>query len=258
MNNLQQTDLQHNSFGSYQISIEQVLRISWDKTKGAKATIWGAFAIYILCLVFLEGIKEIGIQATAIIYNVAVSQVKKHPSIGIQIYNFIVLIIDTLLMSGIWYMGIRRAINLPISASMAFKIFQLRLALKVIGTKILYYILTALPLIMMGIMSGVIRVVSVPLLIIGGLLSIWLMTRLSMMIMLVLAEQVSPWQAAKISFNATNGNFWQLFGIGITSILCIIAGILTLGIGLIWILPFVFILFGVVYQQLFNIPTSAT
>ena len=68
----------------------------------------------------------------------------------------------------------------------------------------------------------------------------------------VLDKKFNPWRALVASFKVTQANFWRLVVISLLQMGLVVIAALLLGIGLIWALPFCFILYGVLYQILAN------
>ena len=66
----------------------------------------------------------------------------------------------------------------------------------------------------------------------------------------VLEKESSPWRAIAASFQATRWNFWRLLALYILQSFIILLGIIPFFIGLIWAIPFSFILYGMIYQRL--------
>jgi uncharacterized membrane protein len=141
--------------------------------------------------------------------------------------------------------------------------------LKLIGLYILQFIILIIPAVIaggcVGIASGAesagryLLMLPMGLLaIIAGLATIYLSLRLLMGMGLVLDRGATPWHAVKMSFRATRSNVWPLIGIILAELGILIVSAIPLGIGLIWTLPFVWVVYGTVYKRLsVNIPTTS-
>lgn len=108
-------------------------------------------------------------------------------------------------------------------------------------------IMIILKLIVMGIVTGVIVVLGFIFLIVPGLI---LAVRLSLSTYYLIDKNLGPIEAMKASWNATRGNVWNLFGLGLYNFFVILAGALALLIGLIWAIPTVALAHAYVYKKL--------
>lgn len=220
------------------ISVSDIITQSWEKVKGTKASIWAAFGILfviMLAIGFISGLLKNGA-----------------PVISASV-DFIGQIINFLLQMGILYIGISRAYDLPISYRMMFRTFQFEMALKVIGLYLLQ-ILIFLPVAIIGIIAAMLysdQILLSGLLFLISIFAIfYLAVRLFLSMGFVVYQGINPVPAIKKSFQATHGNFWRILSILIIQFCILVISIIPLGIGLIWSLPFCFIVYGMLYKNL--------
>lgn len=230
----------------YFLPVWDTVSTSWEKVKGAKESIW-AGALLTICIAIAIGILA------AIGKNI-------HPIVG-SFFNFIYAFVNFFLQLGFIYIGIRRAADLPISYKQIFRPFKL----SILSNLILLYIikfLIYLPFIIL-MATGMFLNQSFIIFSIGSLISllayiglIYLSVRLLLSAYFILDKgDLSPFDALKLSYNATRGNFWRIIGVLLCQIGILILGLITLGIGLIWFIPLILIITGTLYRRLqANIP----
>lgn len=237
---------------NYSLPIFETISTAWQKISGSKTTFFTCLAIFFgiqLCL---------GI----ILYFVEDQMILS------VIFSVISFFVSCLLTAGIFYLGLRRAFDLPISYEMMFKAFEPDMILKIIGAFILQMIIfIAAPLVVMIIFSMVARLEStgndvLRLIIACGylisfIIAFYLAIRMSLNILFVLDKHVSPLESIKLSFQATQSNVWRLIGLFITLNIINFIAMIPLGIGLIWTMPLAYIVYGIVYKKLLaNVASS--
>lgn len=231
---------------TYLIPVWDTIGAAWRKVSGTKGSIWAALIVLVLISVVLFALQ-------ALISHI-VPALDPVTGIIIQAINF-------LLQMGILYIGIQRAFDLPITYRLMFRNFQHPLWLKVIGLYILQILIFLIPVLIFFIPlifkavagnepSMLPFPVSLLLYLIGIIAIIYLAVRLSLSMAFVVDKQYGPVQAVKASFQATRSNFWRLVAIMIIQIFIILISAIPLGIGLIWTIPFAYIIYGIVYKNL--------
>ncbi len=213
--------------GEYHLETKAVLREAWEKTKGVKGSLWAAYVIIgtftislNLGLEFLLPIIDAGDQ---MVLSLILSMV---PSI-------ISGIVITPLYLGTFMIAIYRLSDRPYSYKFIFQyLYQYKvLIIASFLTTILIYLGFAL-LILPGIYLYV------------GYLFTW---------PLIGDRQFGYWQAMEISRKAITQHWFKVFGIfSIIGIIALISAI-PLGIGLIWSLPFISMVWAVLYRDIFGI-----
>lgn len=232
----------------YLLPISETMSIAWNKVKGAKASIWGAFGL-IFVIMFCLGLLDGLVKASA-------------PTIE-PMTNIIVQIIGFLLNMGLMYIGIQRGKDAPIAYTQIFRAFEGRIAIRAIAVYLLQVILFIAPICV--VIGGVILtsfnqqslaflIGGISTTIIGVISIIYLAVRISFAMAFVLDQVSNPWQSIKQSFMITRSNFWRICWLFILQTLIVLVSMIPLGIGLIWTLPFTVILYGVIYLKLNKTP----
>ncbi len=221
------------------LPVWETMTAAWAKVSGTKSSMWGAILVTLLIGLgfaflqsFLSHIKPVSL-----------------------LLSMIAQIILLILQAGLIYIGIRRAFDLPFSYDLVFRGFDLNIALRIIGAYILQSIILMLPLILIfifGFIAGYTQMHWIGMLgsIIGGIIIAYLIVRLLLVIPFVIDKVVGPWQAIVLSFRATRHHFWSLLAIVILTWIFLLICAIPFGIGLIWGLPFAFILTGMIYKIL--------
>ena len=105
-----------------------------------------------------------------------------------------------------------------------------------------------------SLLEGLIVVVGFIFLIIPG---IYLAVKLNFASYAVIDKKVGPVEALKSSYEITNGNWWNLFLLGVVSVLITLAGALALLVGLFVAIPVVMLAYAYVYRKLASGVSSA-
>lgn len=229
----------------YQLPVFDTIKASWGKVYGSKGTFCLAFIVAFaiaLGLGIIDGILE-----------------KSAPIIE-YIFRFFLQIITYFIEMGLVYMGIRRAMDSPITFDMMFRVFNMILPFKIIGLYILQVLIMLIPIVIMFTSAALYPlfgtpIVSILFFIIGILATMYLGIRMMMSMGFVLDKEMGPVNAIKLSFRATDHNFWNLVGIIIIQTIILVCLGITV-IGLIWALPFAFINYGMIYRSLSNTLTQ--
>ncbi len=227
----------------YVLPIGDTISSAWEKVKGTKGSVWAAIGVIIL---FTIGFAIIQAVTKAVF-----------PQLG-SIINFISQVILGLMQIGIFYIGIRRALDSPFSWDMIFRVFDFNITLKIIGLYILEVLafipVAALCLIGAAISNSTISgavIIAAVLFIIAIIAGIYLLVCLYPAMAFVLDKEFNSWHAFKSSFTATRGNFWSILVLLVFQTVIIAISIFPLfGIGLIWSFPLMIILFGEIYKRL--------
>lgn len=231
----------------YKIPVWETITASWQKVKGTKAAVWGACLItFVIWIVF-------GIVTDKLIGS--------HTALK-TVLDFICRLISFLIEMGLLYIGIQRAFGLPVNFKQAFHAFDFKIGLNVI---ILYFleVLILLPFSFLIIFPvgfflaltslsdmTIWHLLGLFCFILGLLGIIYFMIKLWLAMAFVLDRNHDPIKAIKSSFKVSRGNFWALLGIFILQLLILIVSAIPLGIGLIWTIPLVFIIYGMTYKRL--------
>lgn len=208
--------------GDYRLDIGSVLNEAWAKTKGSKGPIWLAFLLLLLVMIPFSIVPPM----VAAVFG----------DMGFIISFVIQLAINLLMlpiMAGMWMIGIKRAAGVPVSATEIFGHFG-----------------KMVPLFLCMAMMYVLVVLGFILLVLPG---IYLMVAFSLAMPLIVEKNMGPWEALQTSRKAMTHQWFTFFGLGLVLLLIYVLGaILTLGIGLIWIIPLLFVVMGIVYRTVFG------
>ena len=82
---------------------------------------------------------------------------------------------------------------------------------------------------------------------------IYLAVAYSMAIPLLVEKNMGIWEALETSRKTINKCWFRMFGLYVVVMVLIILALLPLGIGLIWAVPLVNVVMGVVYRNLFSV-----
>ncbi len=211
----------------YSFTITEAIKEAWDKTKGAKGSIWGASAImYLVTLIMVAG--------GALLFPGSIDGMVvdlKTLALG-MVQQLVTSIVSVLFTAGLLYMGIRKVVGDPISWRMIGKGFS-----------------SAGNLILATILQFVLITIGFCLLILPG---IYLVVGYLMTLPLIVDKGMSPWQAMETSRKTIHKIWWKVFGLFIVMWLISMLSLIPLGIGLIWTWPMCIILVGVLYCYLFG------
>lgn len=206
-------------------SIREIIREAWNLQSGAKLPIWGAVIL-----------SYFATFAVAFLMGFIAGLIPGVP--GMEILAQVVIALVTWpLWAGLSMMGIRRAGNLPIRASLVFEYYD-----RIIAIFLLYLA------IVISIMLGYV------LLIIPG---IYLSVAYALALPLVVEKNLGVWEAMETSRRAITKCWFRTFGLFLVMGLIMLAGLIPLGIGLIWAVPMMVVMMGILYRELFGIePTT--
>jgi hypothetical protein len=225
---------------TYDLPVMESVKSAWFKLKGAKGTLWSVLILWLAAVLILEFLRE-----------------NNAPDGFITLLTALAVIAQALLTWSLIYMGIQRACDLPIRFGMITRGFNVTTILYMIGFYILRALIVLPATIFLGVGSFLIHSTSVIAFMVGALLIVlgiatvfYLIVRMTLGQAIILDKHRNSWEALKLSFQITQGNFWNLTGISIINILIVLASIMTLGIGLIWSLPYLFIVYGEIYKRL--------
>jgi len=214
--------------GDYDFTISDVLSEAWQRTKGAKGTLWLAFLIYMGIAIGLSVVFEVAMYF--------IRPALADPTLLIIINVIQQLLFNLVLMPvaiGFMLLGVRRAADAPLRASSILNYFSSMFNLLL--TLILVYLMVFIGLL---------------LLVVPG---IYLMVAYYMALPLVVEKGLSPWQAMEVSRKTISKRWFTTFFFFIVLTLIVIVSMLPLGIGLIWSLPMLIIAYGIVYRNMFGI-----
>lgn len=228
---------------TYLLPIWETISTAWEKVHGTKGSAWGAMLVII--------------AITLAISTVSVLMQPFLPDLAISI-GILIPVAVFFLQMGLLYIGIQRALDYPFSFRLVFYAYHFSIAIRLIGVYLLE-ILLFLPFFILLQIAALLYTPAASLLImlcaallyfIATVGTVYLSFRFLLAIAFVLDKKLNSWQAIKSSFIATRANFWRLVAVSLIESLILIVSAIPLGIGLIWTLPLVLIVYGLIYKNL--------
>lgn len=206
--------------------IGAVLSEAWALTNGFKATFWGAFLLYMgVAILFgvvggiVSGLSALASPSAAIAITVVLQLVQ--------------LVITAPLMTGLFMIAIKRASGQPVTAFMVFDYFP-----------------KTLPLFLTYLLMMLLIAIGLVLLVIPG---IYLMLAYALALPLLVNKNLGIWEALETSRKGITPCWFRFLGYGILAILLMIVASLPLLIGLIWVMPWIYVAVGIIYRELFGV-----
>lgn len=217
-----QSNLQEQQPGEYSLNpdwtIEGVLKEAWDLISGFKATIWGAFLIYL---------------GVTIAVTIPFEFLGKDSAIMGFISQIVIGLVTYPLYAGLTILAIRRSIGAPTNAFMVFDFYS-----KIVPIFLLYVLMVIL------IMVGFVLLV---------LPGIYLMISYSLAIPLLVEKNMRLWDALETSRKMITKRWFSVFGLYLVVLIIMVISVLPLGIGLIWTLPLALVVPGIIYRNMFGV-----
>ena len=212
--------------GNYDFSIMAVLKEAWEKTNGMKAPVLGAsLVLFIIIIVLGMGIimftQSLGYEEDSDITSL-LSQLA-----FLIIYPF---------LAGIMMLGVRHSVNLPVSFSIAFSYFGY--------TRSILFV---------AILITMFTMIGYTLLIIPG---VYLSIAYLLAIPLLIEKNLSPWQAMEASRKAITHHWFKVFLTYVIMLSIYILSIIPFCIGLIWSLPMMANVTGILFRIMFGVEES--
>lgn len=224
-------------------SILETIRTAWDYEEGVKHVFWavvGMLAVVTLVSGGLGGWARDTVQPVWILALVMAVQLAGS-------------VLRLLLSMGLMYLGLQRKEGAAVQVGMIKFVFQWKLFFRMFG-----YILLNLS-IMAPVLAGTVVFSHHPVTdflpgffvwIFWFIVAVWLLIRIRFTPAVLMCENAGLLTAVKKSFAITRSHVFQLLGLYIINTFMIIGGVITAGIGLVWVLPYLFINYGVVYKRL--------
>jgi hypothetical protein len=226
------------------LPVMDTVKSAWDKVSGSKATFWKVLGTLFLVVIIFGGLSG-GFKSAGM------------PGLS-GLFHFIVTVLQALIGWSLIYIGIQRALGLPINFRMITYSLDFFIVLNMIGYTLLRVLILLPAGIVLGVgvacvnlhMSSIVQLIGVILILLSIVTLIYLSIRMWIGPAIILDKKLNAFQSLKLSFKATKGNVWCLIGILLMTIFIFIACAVTVGIGLIWGIPCLLILYGEVYKKL--------
>lgn len=206
-------------------TVGELIKEAWQKTKGAKASVWGGLIVMYLLL--------FGISLGAwYAFQGSIAPPDPTTSMGLNVgVQVVTSWLSVLLTAGMMLIGVRRALEQRVSWKMVFAGFSKALSITVAM-----------------ILQTILIVIGFALLVLPG---IYLSVGYGLALPLILEKGMGPWEALEASRKAIHKKWWTVFGMYLVMLLIYMVSVVPLGLGLIWTIPMFFVLIGVLYVRLF-------
>lgn len=212
--------------GNDDFSIGDTLKEGWQRVSGLKGPFWAA-AVVVFIFMLVAGLALSAIANVLSLTNGTVglvAQLLLQLAIMAAIYPF---------MAGIAMLGVRRAVDLPISYQEAFAYFA--------------YVS---PLVIAGVLMSILMTLGFLLLIIPG---IYLSVAYMFTVPLVVEKNLSAWQAMETSRKAVTRHWFKFFFTLLILGIIFVLSAIPLGLGLIWTYPMLVAVMGILYRDTFGV-----
>lgn len=250
--------------GDYRLPIKAILIEAWRRLNGLKITFWGGFALlfltmFIVCIL-LSLVVALYVFFVMYPHNVTSSSTGE---LGLlySALNFILVgileILRLLLTASLAYLALHHLRNQPIWASMVFSFRKAWQPLLVVG--IMLYLIDVL--LLSGSNFLLYHYQLTPQIfylgfglrfILFALLYTYITIGFFMTILLILDQQLTLKNSLRTAFKSINRHLIKNIGLIIViSFGCVLLTLVTLGIGLIWLLPMVSLVTAIQYNQIF-------
>lgn len=201
-----------------------VIKDTWEETKGAKASIWAAIAVLYLVMLLAEAAASFLTISRGVEGATGVDQ--GFDSV-IQLFISAVGVIFT---AGLLYIGVKKVAGEGISWKMIFSGFSF-----------------AGQIVLATLLQSIFVAVGLLLFVLPGL---YLMVGYSLTLPIIMDRGMSAWEAMEASRKAIHQVWWKVAGAFVLMGLIQFVSAIPFGIGLIWTVPMVIILVGVMYHRL--------
>lgn len=255
--------------GDYRIPIKAIFLEAWYRVKGLKASFWLGFLYFILvmaaaCLVLglILALYDVFILPLATVHDAnSLYNVK----LGLKfIVVAIVEILRFLFTASLAYMALQHLRSKPIHASMVFAFRQAGRPLLVIA--LLLYLFNSLIISSTNLLlhsalfkqqiaylgSGLGSIFLLVIFLICFCLYFYFSILVFMTVLLILDQKMLWKESLYLAFRSVNQHFFKNIGLIIVSSLVFgLLALMTLGIGLIWLLPMTSLVTAIQYNQIF-------
>lgn len=244
-------DIEKVVIGNYSMPIRAVFSEAWRQLKGIKKAFWGGFALLFLTLLGIFVVFQSVLLVCGIFHFYTLGMVFQFLGGGfVEVFRL-------LLSISLVFLALQYVRNQPINSAMVFEFRKVWKPLALIGV-MLYLLhillLTGNELISVSLSHFKIiwALVSVIEFFIFVFLFTYIMLLITMVMLLILDKNMNLNESFKQAFTAVNQHWFKNIALLLlTSLVLIIGGIITLGIGLIWLLPFLALISAIQYRQIF-------
>lgn len=248
-------NLINSAAGKIDLNIKSIIKESWHKVRGLKATYWKAFFLVLISVVLFNILLIVptmlltwgGGEAT-------------YTSIFLSLEDSISITVSYLFYASLSYIAISHIAGRAINAKMIFifcKYFK-KLILPAVLIGVLSFTTFHLFTFVSPLFNNVGLFTESVLLVIDaiGLVMVLgiLIPSLYFSMLVILDKKLNPWESIKIVTKIYAKNFFKLLGFGLfIALFTICSLLLSFGIGLIWVLPMLTNITAIFYRQVFGI-----
>lgn len=209
--------------GEFDFDIGDIMREAWGLVDGSKQVILGGFAVMI-------GLS----LASGVVSSVAEGSDSGFMQLGSGLFSLFTTVITYPISAGIVVYTIKRAAG---DTSASFD-------------DVFAYFGKTLPLFVLSVVQGLLTMLGFLLLVLPG---IYLAIAYMMGGTLLVVRDLGIWESLETSRKALTNCWFRLLGLGVLlALIVIVGGSVTLGIGLIWLVPFSWLCLGVAYRNVFG------
>jgi len=231
--------------GRYDFRIGEVMVEAWRRVNGIKASFWGAAAV--VGVIFL-------VLSTICSFALVLAFGEEPGQFATTYFTTLMGLVMTPFTTGLYMMGVRRALGVPVSFSTAFSYlsrsgsiirgYALTILLSSIGMDLMLIPIIYFKdhsLIVLASLLGMLLMVIV---------FIYLAIGFSLAPQLICDQELSAWRAIWTSRRAIHHRWWGVFGLWLAvTPLTILSAFLI--IPLIWTLPWMCTVYGMLYRRIF-------
>lgn len=229
----------------YDFSIGDVLSEAWQRVHGMKAAAWGAILIiFLVNLAF--GLVNYFLEANDL----------RLISVLVQIISVIVVFP---LSVGLSYLGVRRSVDLPVRSNIIFSMYNFwkgifgLFLLQIVIIYFLVFISVILFFVVGAVDSVGLRAVLMLIPIAVVLFTIYVSFSFIFAYLLLVEKRLGIWASLKASFWAFNQHWFKIIITLFLMIVLYFISILLLLVGIIWTLPMLVNLHGILYRIAFGV-----
>lgn len=209
--------IQETLAGAAQLNVMETIREGWERTRGIKGMVVGG-----LLLVYA------GVMVVSLILR-SIFGVDDQNILAASVGQLVIMMIIYPFMAGVFMLGLRRSVGLPVEFQEQFSLYGLML-----------------PIVAVGILQSVLTSLGLMLLVLPGL---YLAIALSLAIPLKVEKNLGIMDCLATSLKLVNRKFLEVFLLSLASTGLIIVGMLSV-IGWIWTVPWAIMIFAITYRQL--------
>lgn len=237
----------------YTVPIRAILSEAWHCVKGMKKAFWGGFALLFLTLLGLFVIFQ------ALLLICAVFQLDHLSEVSQFFAGGFVTVFRLLLSISLIFLALQHVRGQPINSTMVFEFRKNWKPLTLIG--VMLYLFNILIRIGSDLISAPVlysnwKIIGAIGVLLGSIAFVFLLTYIMLLITMTMLLILDKKLMLKTSFNdavtAIHRHWFKnIILLLFASLIFLIGSFITLGVGLIWLLPFITLISAIQYRQIF-------